>query len=217
MKKFWIWDLGFWIGQGCGRNSTGANFETQEGRQALLARRLKIQQEIQNPRSAIQNSSGFSLVEVTLAIGIVSFALLAVVALLPVGLKSVKSATEHAGAAEVMRSLAGELRSASSSDGTNFSGNFAGGNISYTIGTTNEKLTYWTNLTLEGTAESDFNVRRLSAVLRVNAPANAWSPGRATISVAWSAQANPEWNPTTGQWLRADGSLTSGLQFLPRP
>jgi len=64
--------------------------------------------------------AALSLVEVTLALGIVSFSMLAVVGLLPVGLQSIKNANEQAGAANVIGGIADALRKASSTDGTTF-------------------------------------------------------------------------------------------------
>jgi type II secretory pathway pseudopilin PulG len=164
------------------------------------------------------NSSAFSLVEVTLALGIVSFALVAVIGLLPVGLKSIKNANEQAGAANVLNAIAGSLRTASSTNASNFFGRFADRDIQYAVGGSASSFV-WSNLTLEGTQEdaSGNPPKRLSARLEIlQAPANLSTPGRAIVSVAWSAQANPGWDSTANRWTGADGSITSGIQFLPR-
>lgn len=161
-------------------------------------------------------SAGFSLVEVTLAIGIVSFALLAVVGLLPVGLKSVKNANEQAGAANVLNVIAGSLRSASSSNRTNFSSRFAGQTVAFEIGGSTTSNS-WTNLTLDGSLETAASPKRLSAVANIYPASSLTTPSRAVISVAWSAQSAPGWDSTTQRWTNADGSLTSGIQFLPQP
>lgn len=161
----------------------------------------------------------FSLVEVTLALGIVSFALIAVLGLLPVGLKSVKNANEQAGAANVLNAIADCLRNASSTNGVNFSGRFADQNVSYTLGGATPAIV-WPNLTLEGAQEdaSGNPPKRLSARLEIlQTPVNVSTPGRAVLSVAWSAQAGPTWDASANKWSKADGSITSGIQFLPRP
>ena len=49
--------------------------------------------------------NGFSLIEVVLSIGIVSFALLLIIGLIPVGLGSIKHAQEQAAAAECIRQI----------------------------------------------------------------------------------------------------------------
>ena len=157
--------------------------------------------------------SGFSLIEVVIAIGIVSFSILAVVGLLPTGLKTVKNANEQAGAANVLNAIAESLRQASSADGFTFSNAFAGQSIQYSIGASPTNTT-WTNLTLEGVTNAQFS--RIEAQLSITPPSNSVSPGQATISVAWSANPNLSWNPSSNNWAHADGSITTGIQFLPR-
>src|SRR5436309_1710363 len=60
----------------------------------------------------------FSLIEVTLSIGIIAFALLAVVALLPVGIGSIRTAADQQRATQVMNGIAIAIQSARLS-GTN--------------------------------------------------------------------------------------------------
>jgi type II secretory pathway pseudopilin PulG len=55
---------------------------------------------------------GFSLIEVTLAIGIIAFALLAVLALLPVGLKTNRESTDQARATQIMNAIAVSIQNA---------------------------------------------------------------------------------------------------------
>lgn len=158
----------------------------------------------------LMRNQAFSLVEVVMAVGIVSFCLLSIVALLPVGLKSVQNANEQAGAAQILNAIAESLRNAQSG---NFS--FAGRNATFTLGGPSASLT-WTNLTLEGTTNEAF--KRVKAQLDYTPPASISLPGRATVSVAWSAQsANLTWIPASQSWSGADGSLTSGLIFLVKP
>lgn len=167
-------------------------------------------------QSKIENAWAFSLVEVTLALGIVSFAMISVLGLLPVGLKTVRNANEQAAAANVLNAIAGSLRAATANPGTptTYVSAFSGETITYSIGSTNE--TSWTGLTLDGSVATVQSPKRLSARLNITAPTNQTTPGSAVISVAWSAQANPVWNGTTQTWTKSDGSITSGIQFLPR-
>jgi type II secretory pathway pseudopilin PulG len=170
-----------------------------------------------NRKSEIGNLRAFSLVEVTLALGIVSFALIAVLGLLPVGLKTVKNANEQAGAANVLNAIADGLRRAASTNSVDFSNSFAGQVIQYSIAGGTAPDVKWTDLTLEGLAETEHSPKRLSAVLNITPPGSLAIPGRATVSVAWSAQASPGWDANTQKWTKADGAITSGIQFLPRP
>ena len=156
-----------------------------------------------------------------MALGIVSFALLAVVGLLPVGLKSVKNANENAGAANVLQAIAATVRSARSTDPTKpslFTSRFADKDVSYLLGDPARSSTDWKNLTLEGAQEdaAGRSPKRPSAQLDIYPAATADVPNRAVISVAWSAQANPVWDPATQLWTKSEGSITSGIQFLSK-
>lgn len=61
----------------------------------------------------------FSLVEVTMAIGIVSFGVLSLLALLPSGLQSVRDSANEAAMSAIVRSVRGELNQASFGDVVN--------------------------------------------------------------------------------------------------
>jgi uncharacterized protein (TIGR02598 family) len=57
-----------------------------------------------------RSRSGFSLVEVTLALGVAAFCLLAVFGLLPIGLKTQQSAIEQTAATRIISGAASDLR-----------------------------------------------------------------------------------------------------------
>ena len=160
---------------------------------------------------------GFSLTEVVLALGIVSFAMVAAVGLLPAGLQVVKNSNDQAAAAQVLASLSDSLRRAQSANGT-YAFQFAGRTTTFSLNGATNNLS-WTNLTLQGDPESTIrNPKRLRADLILISPINSTSPGRATVSVGWSAQSPLlNFDSTTLTWTSAEGSLTSGLVFLPRP
>lgn len=67
------------------------------------------------PRYLFQNpcrkSSAFSLIEVTLAVGVVSFALLVAMATIPAGLSALSEAGQSNTRAEIIRAVSAELRS----------------------------------------------------------------------------------------------------------
>lgn len=161
---------------------------------------------------------GFSLVEVTLALGIVSFALLATVGLLPVGLRAVKNANEQAAAANLLNAIANSLRTATSTNGTIFSSRFADKDITYTAYTVSGSPVsiVWDDLTLDGSVGTANSPKRLAARLDITPPTAQLPTGTAVISVAWSAQASPTWNRGDQTWTGAEGSILSGVQFLPR-
>lgn len=67
--------------------------------------------------------AGFSLVEVTLALGIVSFSLLTMVGVMPVGLSTLKQATEQTTESQIVQKIGCEAYLTSFSKlGTSFSG-----------------------------------------------------------------------------------------------
>ena len=163
---------------------------------------------------------GFSLIEVTLAIGIVSFALLAVVALLPTGLKAIKNASEQSGAGATLTAVATALRHAARDESagattSTYTGSFAGQDFTYTLGGGAPGPIEWSNLTLEGT--EDAVARRLVARLEIlqTPSADGLTPGRATVSVAWSAMSNPTFDTASKKWQNAEGSMVMPVQFLP--
>lgn len=155
--------------------------------------------------------SAFSLTEVVIALGVISFALIAVFGLLPAGLKTVKNANEQAAAANLLGAIADAVRNASTNgSATTYSNSIAGQGIGYTLGAAATTITL-TNLTLEGASNSIS--ARLKAVVVITPPLSTTTPGSALISVAWPAQA--VWGGAT--WTKHDGSVTSGIQFLPKP
>lgn len=166
-------------------------------------------------------SRGFSLVEVVIAIGIVSFAILAVLGLIPVGLKTIKNSNEQAGAANVVNGIIEAVRNAATnanSEGA-YSTSYAGQSIVFKNGgqVTNCQ---WTNLTLEGVATNNFG-KRLSAVLVFTPPStDLVTNGYGTVSVAWAGGANPVWVANTLSWTNpggsVEGSMTMGFRFLPK-
>lgn len=62
---------------------------------------------------AVVPRRGFSLVEVTLAIGIISFALIAILATIPVGLSTISDAGQSSARAEIIRTIHSELKGTS--------------------------------------------------------------------------------------------------------
>src|SRR5436189_1268687 len=57
-----------------------------------------------------QRTSGFSLVEVTLALGIAAFCLIAVFGLLPVGVQTNRNATSQTATTNIMAAVVSDLR-----------------------------------------------------------------------------------------------------------
>jgi uncharacterized protein (TIGR02598 family) len=69
-------------------------------------------------RSQQRHPAGFSLVEVTLAMGVAGFCLLAVFALLPIGVKTNQTAFSQTAAATILSDVVADMRAADKSAGT---------------------------------------------------------------------------------------------------
>ncbi len=152
----------------------------------------------------------FSLVEVVLALGLVSFSMLAVVGLLPVGLRSVKNAGEESAAANALQLLGAAIRHAHSVDGVAYAASGTFTNLTWNVGGVDR---VFTDIALQLSGQQGNADNRLVAQVEIVAPPNATAPGHARVSIAWPARA--KWN--NGSWAQAEGSVSSGIIFLPRP
>jgi type II secretory pathway pseudopilin PulG len=164
---------------------------------------------------ANSKKSGFSLVEVVLALGIASFALMAVVGLLPVGMKSAQDAREKAAASLIVHSIANVLRNAERVPSGSYSNSFAGRAVSFTVGGASSIIS-WDDLDFYGNRATNSLSARFKARLVITPPASSNTTGSAIVSVAWPALSPAlAWSGTN--WLNAQGVLCTGLQFLPNP
>jgi uncharacterized protein (TIGR02598 family) len=66
----------------------------------------------------VQASSGFSLVEVTLALGVAAFCLIAVFGLMPVGVQTNRNATSQTAATNIIATVIADLRATPSTNST---------------------------------------------------------------------------------------------------
>ncbi len=64
---------------------------------------------------SLQSTSAFSLVEITLALGIAAFCLLAVFGLMPVGVQTNRNATSQTAATNIIASVIADMRATTSS------------------------------------------------------------------------------------------------------
>ena len=161
-----------------------------------------------------QSISAFSLVEVVIAIGIVSFVIFGVMGLIPSGMKIFRSSNEQSGGANLLNALSDSIRRAVTTNGTNYTWTCSGSSYSYVIN--GAPVTNTLNaLTLQGGTATNTLDQQLKAVVVVTPPLSVWSEGSAMISVAWPASGGAAWNSVTRQWSHVDGSATLGIRFLP--
>ncbi len=153
----------------------------------------------------------FSLVEVTMAIGVLSFCLLGVVGLLPLGINTMKASRERAAAANCLEQIADAIRSAVRTD-TAYAAPGAYASLAWSLGGGAQTAT-WTNLSLGGVPAAAAGDQRLASHVEIRPPADLASPGAALISVAWPSRA--VWSVEEGAWKNAGGSVSTWLVFLP--
>lgn len=161
--------------------------------------------------SRMRCCQAFSLVEVTLALGIITFGMVALFGLLPVGLLSVKNATESAGATNAAVKFSNAIRMAETEDGIAYRA-FVGENIvDYSVGGGTVEVPLF-SLALGGAQTDVENEERLIAAITIIPPETQGLTGKAFISIAWPAKSSYE----DGVWSNHEGSLTTGIQFLPQ-
>lgn len=162
--------------------------------------------------SCLRSSPAFSLVELTLALGLVSFCLVGIMGLLPVGLKSASNSREQASAANAVMNIATGLRNATSSDRALYTAVLGGVPLTYTIGPSLPKDYTFVASGSGAIAGMDQADIRMKAHVIVTPPVNLATPGQAEITVAWPASA--EWQ--NGAWAKSEGNIKTAIQFLPR-
>lgn len=161
------------------------------------------------PQRFSHRRRGFSLVEVVLALGLVSFCLLAVTGLLPTGLRSVQNANEEAAATNALNRIGSAIRNATTEDGMAYS---AGGGFEQMAWRLDGTSKTFSGIPINNGGLRDEVDKRFAAHVELVSPANASSAGHARVSLAWPASA--KW--TSGKWEGASGSVSSGIIFLPR-
>ncbi|HSI82462.1 MAG: hypothetical protein ACAI35_19540 [Candidatus Methylacidiphilales bacterium] len=159
-------------------------------------------------------SSGFSLVEVTLALGIVTFCLLLLMGLLLVGLNAMKASRDEAAAVNCLEQISDAIRSGLIDTGSSYHAAGAYSGITWTLGSGAVSVPV-TNLSAGGFPTSSPTEQQYVGRVELTPPADKSSPGTALISVAWPRQA--QWNSSTRTWENAQGSVHIWLVFIPNP
>ena len=177
-----------------------------------------------------QNSaSAFSLVEITLALGITAFALLAILGLLPVGLKSAQDSNEQARATDILNLAAtgveGQYYLGTVSGNNNYAfANFisdndpvavAGDNASpwplhtkYFVGQSSFAMNFPVLGDLSIRKKTDNSTARYQLYINVSPPTDSTSPVKVYVSVAWPGVATYS---ATGGWTRQQGYVETTI------
>jgi uncharacterized protein (TIGR02598 family) len=127
--------------------------------------------------------AGFSLVEVTLALGIAGFCLIALFGLLPLGIQTNQSALSQTAAASVLSSVVADLRATPRASSTSRQ-------YDITFGTA--KFLYVDNVG-RAVSPTDPNAapRYQIAITFPTSPAGAFAPTFVSLKVTWPALADP--------------------------
>lgn len=138
---------------------------------------------MKNPKRSTGNlQQAFSLVEVTIALGIVSFCLIAILGLLPAGLNTNKASVQQNAAANLATLVASDLRSTPAT--TNRSMYYG---LELPAGSTGNKSVL---LDESGGVASDAASAVYLATVTVAAPASGVTASSARILITWPAAAD---------------------------
>jgi hypothetical protein len=143
----------------------------------------------------------------------VTFCLLGLVGLLPLGLNSVKASRDGAAATNYLLQITDSISRAQVSPGLprEFQAAGAFSNLSWQEGGGQVKVT--SLLTAGGTPSTTAADQRFAARIQLTPPAGASASGTALVSVAWPAAAT--WDEGKGEWKNAQGSVRTWLIFQP--
>jgi len=154
----------------------------------------------------------FSLIEVVVSLGIVSFCLINLLALSVLGLEAMSNASQQSGASNCLQQISTTLQNAVPNSSGAYQATYGLTNFSWSLnGQTN--TTTLSNLSVDGLPSTNVPDQRLIAHVEIDSPTNANLPGSALVSVAWPNRA--KWNTTTKSWSNAQGSVSCYVIFLP--
>jgi len=165
-------------------------------------------------RQSVQGTEGFSLVEVTLALGLTAFCLLALLGLVPVGLDSMRDSNDESGATTCLEQVSSSIREAmpSLADPAKYQALGAYGTLSWNLAGGDAKFDL-ENLSSSGFPTTGTDGQKFSAHIVIHPPASRLIPGTALISVAWPGRA--KWDESKAAWQNAQGAVYGCVVFLP--
>jgi uncharacterized protein (TIGR02598 family) len=133
--------------------------------------------------SRIHFSPGFSLVEVTLAVGVAAFCLIALFGLLPLGLQTNQNAISQTAAASVLSSVVADLRATPKANPTSplYEVTFGTAKVLYFDGEGRSV----------GPTDPNANPRYRLTITFPAGPAGALAPTFASLKITWPAMADP--------------------------
>ena len=141
---------------------------------------------LRKPLPASARPPGFSLVEVTLALGIAAFALIAIFGLMPVGMRANQSASEQTIASQIASVIIADLRTANGSS-----------TPLYGINTATGGTLYFAESRTAGNTGFSFSITpgaqdRYRATVTLTPPASGSRKATfGTVTISWPAKPDP--------------------------
>lgn len=164
---------------------------------------------MKRPVPGTASPHAFSLVEVAVAVGLVTFAMVALFGLLPTGLQSIRESKGQANASLGIERLALSLRQAEEDGaGRMVAAAPFGGEIEWEASPVNIGFL----LDESGRPTDNAAVARLTVRVDLYPPSTPFGKTRAMIRMAWPAAA--EWEADREVWTKADGSVESWVAWL---
>lgn len=161
----------------------------------------------------VKPTSGFSIVEVALALALVALSLVAILGLLPVALDGVQRSTEERNATAALRAIQARIMTAEiyQKNGDYYQ-RVAGVNGSdWRVG--GPTFGPWeVKLNSGGLPDNNPAMQVMVARITILPPADLESVGYANIKLAWPSRAN--WS--SNGWVNAKGHKEVSFHFMPR-
>jgi uncharacterized protein (TIGR02598 family) len=142
----------------------------------------------------------FSLVEVVLALGVVSFALLGMVALLPIGIQSTKDSLEETNAINILSGLIADRKATT----------FANNSVRYSLPALTNGMAFTSNtfgVTPANTNSANFNQSIYRVTYQITPPTAGLDPFQVYFKVSW---------PAIAASTNASGFVEAAVSF-PQP
>jgi uncharacterized protein (TIGR02598 family) len=159
------------------------------------------------------NSSAFSLVELTLALGIAAFSLITVFALVPVGVLTNRNATSQTAATNILSSVVSDIRASPPGQGASatYKINRAKGSFTTVCFDGQGQFKAFSTSGATTTCPANYYRFRLDVQVSKAIPAGVVYPTYVWLKVSWPAASNPIRNPP----ITPSGSVETVATFFP--
>lgn len=160
-----------------------------------------------------RTNSAFSLVELTLALGVAAFCLIAVFGLVPVGVQTNRNATSQTAATNILSSAVSDLRASPSNQQPTNKYGFARNKGAFTTVCFDGQGGWMKQPGSSTVCPALYPVYRLYVQIDNTTPGNVVYPAYASLRVTWPAAANPSGTPP----ITPSGSVETVTTFFVAP